>query len=236
MMRTLPMLPVSAESLTIPPILHRIWVGGPTPHWVEASWLRWQDHLDANSAFTWQFRYWTEQSIPHSPLARFWEIGRRLDLPPRGQADLLRVAAVAFYGGFYMDADVVPLREFDDLVYTPGVTGWTTSQPESRTQRVLWNGGFAFGAGHPFLADVYEWAENGFRRGARNEHFLAGPRAYREALKRNHDVLTEWTFSFKASAADRRAMAAGEELDLQQLRELHPEQRITHIGVPGGTP
>lgn len=226
----LPSLPVLFEPRGegIPPVLHRIWVGpsNDVPYWVSASWRRW-DRFLGKSQFDWTTFEWTNQSIKGTPLAAVAEVARHYDLPPRGQADLLRVVAGALYGGFYMDADVVPLRSLDDLVLREDVPLWTTSHAESRTQGVLWNGGWGAEKFSPYLADILANAQRGLLRGVKNEHFLAGPRAYRDFLPEG--ALTEWNFQFEASAAERRTMGAGIEFDYDQLRAKYPA-RVKHIG------
>ena len=223
----LPLLPIGPMK-PIPPTLHRIWVGpsDEVPYWVRASWERWDQFLD-QSVHTWTTYEWTNSSVRGTPLERAVRVAEYYDLPPRGQADLLRVMAVSLYGGWYMDADVVPLRSLDDMTSHPHVSGWTTSHAESREQKVLWNGGFGFGRGHAYLARILDFADEGLQRGLKNEHFLAGPRAYRKFL--SDDIITEWDFQFEASAEERRIMAAGGEFDYEDLRRKYPA-RLKHIG------
>ena len=225
----IPALPVAPDYAhgVIPARLHRIWVGGPVPYWVAKSWDRWEDFLDQSSSFEWATYEWTEKSVEGTFLEKAVKAGRDYDLPPRGVADLMRVLAVGLYGGWYMDADVVPLRSLDDLTEQPGIHGWTCSHPASRTQKVLWNGGFGFSPNHPYMAKIMASAVFGLERGVRNEHFLAGPRAYRAFLK--DDILTEWDFDFPASASERRTMGAGGDFDYEELRAKYPA-RLKHIG------
>ncbi|QGZ16799.1 glycosyltransferase [Microbacterium phage Dewdrop] len=222
----LPLLPVKATGNGIPPVLHRIWVGGEPPAWVIDSWVRWNEFLE-ESVHEWEVISWTDFSIQDTPLERIADIADHYGLPPRGKADLLRVVAVSLYGGFYMDADVVPLRSLDDLIDNPAIPLWTTSHPESREQRVLWNGGFGAQPGSQYLADILEHANRGIQRRVVNEHFLAGPRAYRQYLP--EDAITEWDFQFEATAAERRTMAQGGRFNLEELRRKYPA-RLKHIG------
>lgn len=222
----LPPLPVSVETSGIPPILHRIWVGGEPPSWVLDSWIRWNDFL-AESEHDWEIISWTDSSIEGTPLERIAAIADHYELPPRGKADLLRVVAVSLYGGFYMDADVVPLRSLDDLVLNSEISVWTTSHIESLEQRVLWNGGFGASVRNEYMARILEFAQQGLDRGVKNEHFLAGPRAYRLFLPEN--AITEWDFQFEASAKERRAMALGGELNYDDMRKKYPA-RLKHVG------
>jgi mannosyltransferase OCH1-like enzyme len=224
-MTRMPALPV-VEGATVPPTLHMVWVGSEPPAWVMASYQRWVDFLEA-SPLDWDVRLWTEKSMRDTPVARSLVIGEAYGLPPRGVADLARLIAVGFYGGLYVDVDMVPLQSFDDMVGRTG--GWLTTLPKHKTQRVLCNGVLMFPAGHPFLSDVIEQAQKALERGNKNEHAIAGPPAYRRAQGRHHDVEVDWTLSFDATIAQRRAMTAGT-IDIDQLREEHPLQRLTHVG------
>lgn len=227
-MPKLPLLPANPSGEGIPPILHRIWVG-PTddiPEWVWESWIRWEEFL-RDSEHEWTTVTWTNQTIKGRPVERAKVIADAYGLPPRGLADLIRVISVSLRGGFYMDADVVPLRSLDDLVNNPEVPLWTTSHAASREQGVLWNGGWGAEKGSPYLAQILDNAQRGLARGVKNEHFLAGPRAYREFLP--EDALTEWDFQFESSAAERRTMGAGGDFDYDELRAKYPA-RLKHIG------
>ena len=221
----LPLLPIDENDTLIPPALHRIWVGGKPPAWVRASWER-QDRFFAQSAHDWWIVTYTDGNMPR-PLAKAAEVADFYGLPPRGKADLMRVVAVSLWGGFYLDADVVPLRSLDDLVRNPEVRVWTTSHAESREQQVLWNGGFAAHPHSAYMADILAFAQRKLERGVTNEHFLAGPRAYRSFLPAY--AVTEWDFQFEASSEERRTMASGGEFDLDALRAKYPA-RLKHIG------
>jgi hypothetical protein len=224
----LPFLPVAESPAVIPPVLHRIWVG-PTddiPEWVTRSWARWDLSLQ-ESRHDWTTYEWTNQSIIGTPLERAADVARYYGLPPRGQADLIRVMAVSLWGGFYMDADVVLLRSLDDLVFNPAVRVWTTSHAESFDQQVLWNGGFGAEPHSEYMAEILSFAQKKLQRGVTNEHFLAGPRAYRTFLP--DYAVTEWDFQFECTMRERRIMAAGGEFDLADMRRAYPA-RVKHIG------
>lgn len=229
-MPLLPLLPVSDEPQTIPPVLHRIWVG-PTddiPAWVKASWARWDRWLDERSRFDWTVHTWTNESVQAlGPMRKAAEVADAYGLPPRGKADLLRVVATSLFGGWYMDADVVLLRSLDDLTLNPEVTVWTTSHPESFEQQVLWNGGFGAGPRSEYMASILAFAQRKLERGVTNEHFLAGPRAYRAFLP--DYAITEWDFQFEATARERRIMGSGGEFDLDSMRKTYLA-RLKHVG------
>lgn len=221
----LPTLPIG-EPAPIPPVLHRIWVGGEPPAWVIDSWIRWNTFLE-QSRHDWEIISWTDFSIEDTPLEHIAAVADFYELPPRGKADLLRVVAASLYGGWYMDADVVPLRSLDDLTNNPDVTVWTTSHAESYDQQVLWNGGFGVGPSSEYMAEILAFAQRKLERGVKNEHFLAGPRAYRTFLPAH--AVTEWDFQFEATAQERRIMASGGEFDLVDMRRAYPA-RLKHVG------
>jgi hypothetical protein len=226
----LPSLPVDEHEVGIPKVLHRIWVGGPIPAWVQASWDR-QDRSLAVAHDGWQVWTYTDETLVHLPgiFQHVAEVADAYGLPPRGKADLLRVAAVGLHGGFYLDADVVILRSLDDIFENSGVSTWTTSHAESYDQQVLWNGGFAATRFSPYMAEIMAFAQHKLERGVTNEHFLAGPRAYRTFLPTGPTSITEWNFQFEATAAERRIMAAGGEFDLVDMRRAYPA-RLKHVG------
>jgi hypothetical protein len=226
----LPSLPVCTHGYGIPSILHRIWVGGPVPAWVQASWRR-QEQALSKSAHPWDLWVYTDETLPTLPgiFHHVSEVADAYKLPPRGKADLLRVAAVGLYGGLYLDADVVILRSLDDLFHNPKVETWTTSHSESYDQQVLWNGGFAAAPHSDYMAEIMAFAQRKLERGVTNEHFLAGPRAYRTFLPTGPTSITEWNFQFEATAAERRIMAAGGEFDLVDMRRAYPA-RLKHVG------
>ena len=228
MSSVLPPFHVEANgSLPIPPTLHQVWVGSHVPLWVGAAWERWDEALESYGG-PWRALRWTEATILGTPLERTLDAARRLDLHPRGIADLLRVQAVSMHGGFYMDSDMVPLGQ----PLPTDLAGWVLSTPESQHQSVLCNGAFGFHAGHPFLATVRDHAVRALARGVRNEHFIAGPRAFRYAYDR-HEVTVHWALTMWKKKAERKAVAAGADLNTGRLRYEATDLRAVHVGTDG---
>lgn len=105
----------------IPRKLHQIWMGGEMPEreqWLCSS-VR-QIHPD------WEYKFWTDAScfadlpVPwHRALWDRWvEIPKVCDHPTRMWAfrsDILRLAVLWVYGGFYLDCDMFAVRPLDDL-------------------------------------------------------------------------------------------------------------------------
>jgi inositol phosphorylceramide mannosyltransferase catalytic subunit len=95
--------------MTIPRILHHIWLGrDPLPEehkpWIE-SWKRHHPN--------WEHRLWTEDNLPLNPLRP--EVLDRLRAPVE-RADILRLEILYTHGGVYLDTDLECLRPLDDIL------------------------------------------------------------------------------------------------------------------------
>lgn len=198
-MSTLPYFPVAAPDGAVPPLLHRIWVGSPTPEWVSAAWERQERALPGCEPYRWD-----DATVrAHPALGQILATGTEFGLEWRSVCDLLRWAVGALYGGIYLDSDIVVLDP-------PEVVGpWVCSHPESRDQRVMSTGCWGMSKGHPAFAMVYESARATLARGNRNPHFVAGPRPWRAALDAHPDITKIWGLSFQQSAAEARAQRDG---------------------------
>jgi len=95
--------------VSIPRILHRIWVGpDPLPDEFARYGEAWRRmHPD------WEHRLWTEEDLPHDVERR--EILERNRIPAE-RADVLRYELLWRMGGVYVDTDIEPLRPLDPLV------------------------------------------------------------------------------------------------------------------------
>ena len=127
--------------MSIPRILHRIWVGPePMPPDFELYGERWAlMHPD------WEQRLWTEDNLPDDVTRR--EVLNRNRIPAE-RADVLRYELLARYGGVYVDADMEPLKPIDELL-----EGHDFFIGELKPGRIN-NAVFGAVPNHPILADA----------------------------------------------------------------------------------
>jgi hypothetical protein len=110
----------------IPREIHFIWLGGNMPGWASQNI---QAFADLNPGY---------DIFIHSDLS---DVDVRLrhhldaELTPVQQADLLRYSVLLRDGGWYFDADFVPLRPVDDIVSAYGLDGRTVFIAKQRGQR-----------------------------------------------------------------------------------------------------
>lgn len=183
-----PLLPLQMPG-PIPRRIHQVWIGSEPPDWVKEAWTRWDAFLWAEENYApegedrhWELYRWTDETIKGvGPLARLWRMCRDKGLNQRGTADLLRIFAVMLFGGVYLDADTAPILSLEP--YVGDRKAWIGSDPSTATMKVLSNAMFGFPPGHPFLASVLAHAERQLNRGVRNEHFVAGPVAWRTCFE-----------------------------------------------------
>src|SRR5215467_8976588 len=94
------MLPIG-DTHHIPPLVHQVWVGSEPPAWVQHSWREWDEFAESDGLTT--MRHLDE--LPFTA-----RLCSRYPLTPVQRANLIRLEALSFYGGIYMDTDIVPLR------------------------------------------------------------------------------------------------------------------------------
>lgn len=218
----------SAATGTVPKILNFVWVGPPMPEWAQKAHRRWEENLPDG----WEIKLWDDATLrqhPHPVLSSLPTLAEEGHLPGRGVADLVRLWVVSLYGGVYLDLDTLPVRP--DLIeqgaWLGESPGWTAES------LVLTNAHFAAPAGHPFLAGVWERSQEQLSRGVTNEHFVAGPRAFRyvythTALSDRLPVRTD----LPTVTDDREAveMLAGRtELDRGYLQDRYGNAPLVHV-------
>lgn len=95
----------------IPKLLHLIWVGKVAPPETLSVYLaKWKELMPL-----WTIRLWTNDDIHEfSPeiIAKLAETNTGVQ-----KADIMRYSIIEKYGGFYMDADMTPIKELDSLIY-----------------------------------------------------------------------------------------------------------------------
>lgn len=99
--------------LTIPKIIHQIWLGSPFPEEFKAlqqSWI--EHHMDRG----WQYKLWTDEDVAELQLSnqQFYDATDNYGV----KSDILRWELLYLYGGVYVDTDYECLRALDDLHYT----------------------------------------------------------------------------------------------------------------------
>lgn len=100
----------------IPKIIHRIWVGGEEPGWLQNCGKTWVEHHP-----DWEIRQWHDGNVSDLfPLENQDLYDRAEQIAPDhvGQlrADVLRYELLWRHGGMYVDADFECLRPIDDLL------------------------------------------------------------------------------------------------------------------------
>jgi len=102
--------------IDIPRILHVIWVGGDNsiPTFLEAHMLRWRELMP-----DWQVNLWGEDEITDDHFPE--EALQRIRACNKGaqKADIMRYYILERYGGVYVDADVIPHRNLDEVLKGP---------------------------------------------------------------------------------------------------------------------
>jgi hypothetical protein len=143
---------------------------------------------------------WTEKALSTGPFEPWLRAAHDAQRSPRSTSDLIRLALISYYGGWYLDVDMVP-KDDEVLPQRPLIVsdGWSPSGKPN----VLCNGAFALPAQHPLLASVRDYAQRALDRGVTDDHFVAGPRAWREAWDALPPTLraeVDWRLGWLASS------------------------------------
>ena len=129
----------------IPKLVHYIWVGPkPFPEDAVERVEAWRRLLP-----DYQFMFWTEANIDFSP--RFLRQAYGVRAYNR-VANYARMAALATYGGIYMDHDVELLQSFDPLLGEACFAGFQTA--DGTAVDIVNNAIVGAEPGHPFILRV----------------------------------------------------------------------------------
>lgn len=96
----------------IPKILHMVWVGAKNPpEYFHTNLTKWRELMP-----DWEFMVWTNEklSLEHFD-ADYLKFIKSAPLGVQ-KADIVRYYVVWKYGGFYVDADILPKRSLNDLL------------------------------------------------------------------------------------------------------------------------
>jgi mannosyltransferase OCH1-like enzyme len=160
--------------LLIPKLLHMIWVGdSPALPFVETHRAAWAALLGPS----WIVRLWTNDDIAEFPANVQEFIGRALKGVEK--ADILRYYIVERYGGIYMDADVVPHRSLDPILWLQKSLVICHDIPVTWPYIAI--GMFAAIPNHPVLQMCCRFVLQGNLNTGR-PHFETGPRVFGEAI------------------------------------------------------
>lgn len=160
--------------LLIPKLLHMIWVGdSPAPQIVETHRVAWVSLLGPE----WTVRLWTNADIAEfdPPVQEF--VGRAVKGVQK--ADILYYHILERYGGIYMDADVVPHRTLDPVLWLQKPLVVCHDIPV--TWPYMAKGFAACVPHHPVLIKGCELVLRGVLNADR-PHFETGPRVFGEAV------------------------------------------------------
>jgi mannosyltransferase OCH1-like enzyme len=166
--------------LLIPKILHMQWVGNsPAPPIVETHRAAWVSLLGPE----WTVRLWINSDIAEFDLPIQEFVG--LALKGVQKADILYYHILERYGGIYMDADVVPHRTLDPVLWLQKPLVICHDIPV--TWAYMAKGFAACVPHHPVLRKGCELVLRGTLNTDR-PHFETGPRVFGEAI---HQCNTE---------------------------------------------
>ncbi|MEX2620150.1 MAG: glycosyltransferase, partial [Egibacteraceae bacterium] len=147
--------------MSIPKIVHRIWVEGSglLPHEYAEAGEEWREmHPD------WELMQWT---VPPFPLQNqdAWDYAPPEDAL-RWRADVLRLELLLEYGGVYVDMDVIPLRPLDVLMDD---SAWAGYSPDRwKGQQVVTNAIMAAEPGHRWIRRCVDRLPDSIHRYAGN--------------------------------------------------------------------
>ena len=153
----------------IPRLLHRIWIGGPEPVWLQGFADSWVEHHP-----DWTLARWDDEAVRSEfPLDNqdLWDTS----FPDPGhvgqfRADVLRYELLWRYGGLYVDADFECLRPIDPLI--EGLDCFATWEEQD-----MWmaNGLMGASPAHPSIRRLIDALPASIRAGQRPAQ-ISGPR------------------------------------------------------------
>lgn len=187
----------------IPRIIHRIWIGGPQPEWLDGFADTWQDHHPH-----WEHVMWDDTTVTSLfPLENQDLYDRAGELTeaghvPQFRADLLRYEILWQYGGLYVDADFVCYRPVDPLL--EGSDAVSAFELDGKWAA---NGFLGATKGHPFIRRLIDGLPDSARtKVGEMPARISGPTFLTGLWEQHRDELTvlpqKHLFPYQPCAAD----------------------------------
>lgn len=170
-----------AHHARIPQVLHMIWVGDSEPP------DTFQPHVDKWKQLMphWSIRVWRNEDITDEHFSQ--QIIEKINTSTKGaqKADIMRYCIVEKYGGVYMDADVVPHRSLDPIIYDLNGAEIVMCHDIPLTWEYMSIGFFAAVAHHSVLKIASELVANATLN-TENIHMHTGPQVLGWAMARDN--------------------------------------------------
>jgi glycosyltransferase involved in cell wall biosynthesis len=135
--------------MTIPKIIHQIWIGdkSPPPLSLINTWI------SKNPDY--EHILWTETEIEKRDF--IFECQEKIDLCQElcGKADIMRLEILWKYGGIYLDADSICVESLDNFLLEK--TAFATFENENTRKGLVANGNMGFVPRHPLCRDMIDW-------------------------------------------------------------------------------
>lgn len=180
--------------MSIPAVVHQVWIGPPMPE----QYRRWAQSWPAHNP-GWEHRLWTEPDLARLEM-RNRELYDRAEVEAprdsiRWRVDIARLEILHQHGGIYADVDTVCLRPLDDLRRHRMFLPQSPNAPQFVTNAVM-------GAepGHPFLGRLIAGlpANAAAHRGGRLVDTVGGKYITRQIAEHRPEgvaVLPWWLFA-----------------------------------------
>ena len=126
--------------MTIPPLVHAYWGGGPIPDWQADLVSVWQSKHEV--------MFWTDENLPDMRHRDLFDDPARFSPathPGQYRADILRWEVLHDYGGVWVDCDLEWRRDISPLLELPAFSAWELQDEFINTAFM------GFPAGHPAL-------------------------------------------------------------------------------------
>lgn len=137
---------MSDTTISIPKVIHYLWLSDEKTPDVERCLATWRDHLDG-----YEIKEWNKSNFPYDEF--IWTREAFSKKKWAFVTDFFRLWVLENYGGIYMDADIIVNDNFDKFLNQPLFIG--TEATDQIAAHVI-------GAvkGHPFIHECLQYYEN----------------------------------------------------------------------------